>query len=69
MRQLEKLPNTVSGHVAPVFLDADRSVEKACSVIEEAIAAPTARKGGWDPESKLRLPGPELVPDGREAVP
>ena len=23
-------------HVAPVFLDTDRSVEKACSVIEEA---------------------------------
>src|SRR5262249_27362391 len=28
-----------SAHVAPVFLDTDRSVDKACSVIEEAAGA------------------------------
>jgi aliphatic nitrilase len=28
-----------AAHVAPVLLDTDRSVEKACSVIEEAASA------------------------------
>jgi aliphatic nitrilase len=52
-----------AAHVAPVFLDTDRSVEKACSVIEEAaghgaklIALPEAFLPGFPVWAALEAP-------------
>ena len=52
-----------AAHVAPVFLDTDRSVEKACSVIEEAaghaarlIAFPEAFLPGFPVWAGLEAP-------------
>ena len=52
-----------AAHVAPVFLDTDRSVEKACSVIEEAaehgvrlIAFPEAFLPGFPVWAALEAP-------------
>src|SRR5262249_2050790 len=52
-----------AAHVAPVFLDTDRSVEKACSVIEEAaghgdrlVAFPEAFLPGFPVWAALEAP-------------
>ena len=52
-----------AAHVAPVFLDTDRSVEKACSVIQEAadngarlIAFPEAFVPGFPVWAALEAP-------------
>jgi aliphatic nitrilase len=55
--------NVAAAHVAPVFLDTDRSVEKACSVIDEAadngarlIAFPEAFLPGFPVWAGLEAP-------------
>src|SRR6516162_1373598 len=52
-----------AAHVAPIFLDSDRSVDKACSVIEEAagngarlIAFPEAFLPGFPVWAALEAP-------------